>query len=154
MSIHGVHHVTSMAGDPGRNVAFFTEDLGLRLVKKTVNFDDPYTDHLYYGDAVGHPGTVLTFFPYPDGRSGRPGAGQVTTTAFRIPEESVDFWRDRFTDRGVAHEQPREGFGRTVLPFEDPDGLTYELVATDEGDDLEPWDGEVSAEHATGGSTE
>ncbi len=151
MSIHGVHHVTSMAGDPGRNVAFFTEDLGLRLVKRTVNFDDPDTYHLYYGDAVGHPGTIITFFPYVDGRSGRPGAGQVTTTAFRVPPDSIDFWRDRFEDRGVVHDDPGERFGETVLPFEDPDGLACELVATDGDDDLEPWDEEVPAEHAIRG---
>lgn len=152
MTIQGVHHVTSLAGDPGRNVAFFTEELGLRLVKKTVNFDDPYTYHLYYGDAVGHPGTIITFFPYAGGRQGRPGAGQVTTTSFRIPPGSVEFWRDRFADRGVDHGEPFERFGETALPFEDPDGFAYELVAVDDPTgNLDPWDEQIPAEHAIRG---
>ena len=152
MSIGGLHHVTAMAGDPGENVRFFTDALGLRLVKRTVNFDDPGTYHLYYGDAVGHPGTVMTFFPYADGRQGRAGTGQVTTTAFRIPAGSVDYWLDRFGERGIDHDEPRERFGATVLPFRDPHGLACELVAVEaHDDDLDPWDGPVPAEHAIRG---
>ena len=156
MSILGVHHVTSLAGDPGRNVAFFTEVLGLRLVKKTVNFDDPYTYHLYYGDSMGHPGTIITFFPYTTGQRGTPGAGQVTTTSFRIPGESVDYWIERFDEHDVTYESPHERFGETVIPFEDPDGLAYELVAVEKGkiegcDGLDPWDEHVPAEFASRG---
>jgi glyoxalase family protein len=152
MSIGGLHHVTAMAGDPGENLRFFTDALGLRLVKRTVNFDDPGTYHLYYGDAVGHPGTVMTFFPSADGRQGRAGTGQVRTTAFRIPAGSVDYWLDRFAERGIDHDDPRERFGATVLPFRDPHGLAYELVAVEApDDDLDPWDDPVPAEHAIHG---
>lgn len=86
IEIPGLHHVTSIASNPQQNVDFYTEVLGLRLVKRTVNFDDKYTYHLYYGDEVGNPGTVLTFFPFEDGRQGRVGRGQTSATAFVIPE--------------------------------------------------------------------
>jgi len=97
--ILGIHHVTAIAGDPQTNIDFYTNVLGLRLVKLTVNFDDPGTYHLYYGDGAGHPGTILTFFPWPDAPKGRRGTGQVTDTAFAIPETSIDFWASRLTER-------------------------------------------------------
>jgi len=151
MNVSGIHHVTSMAGDPARAVRFYREVLGLRLVKRTVNFDDPGTYHLYFGDSVGSPGTALTLFPYPDGRPGRAGAGQVTGTAFRVPEGSLDYWADRLDEHGVAREQPVEAFGHRMLGFEDADGLWYELVAAGEAGDVDPWDGAVPAEHAIRG---
>jgi glyoxalase family protein len=136
----GLHHITAIAGDPARNLAFYQDLLGLRLVKKTVNFDDPGTYHLYYGDEQGSPGTILTFFPWPGARPGRRGAGEATGTAFAIPAASLSWWLDRLSDRGVTHEVPAKRFGETVVGFQDPDGMSLELVARDVGD--------VPAEHA------
>ena len=146
----GIHHVTAVAGDPAENARFYREELGLRLVKRTVNFDDPSTYHLYYGDEVGTPGTILTFFPFGGGRSGTPGRGQATATAFVVPEGSLDYWVERFEERGVSHGTPTERLGERVLVFADADGQPLELV---EGDsDVEPWDGgDVPAEHAVRG---
>ena|SRR5437868_15424123 len=104
--ILGIHHVTAIAGDPQTNIDFYTNVLGLRLVKLTVNFDDPGTYHLYYGDGVGHPGTILTFFPWPHAPKGRRGTGQVTDTAFAIPEAGIDFWASRLTERRIAFKGP------------------------------------------------
>ncbi|WP_232685949.1 ring-cleaving dioxygenase [Halobacterium zhouii] len=146
----GVHHVTAVAGDPAENVRFYREELGLRLVKRTVNFDDPSTYHLYYGDETGTPGTILTFFPFGGGRSGTPGRGQATATAFVVPEGSLEYWTQRFEERDIPHEGPTDRFGARVLAFADPDGQPLELV---EGEsDVEPWDGsDVPAEHAVRG---
>src|SRR5206468_6057077 len=118
--IAGIHHVTAMAGDPQANVDFYTGVLGLRLVKKTVNFDDPGTYHLYYGDEVGHPGTILTFFPWPSARLGETGAGQATVTAFSVPEGSLGSWTERLARLGVEHEAPRPRFDEEVLLLRDP----------------------------------
>lgn len=128
--ILGIHHITAIAGDPQTNLDFYAGLLGLRLVKLTVNFDDPTTYHLYYGDGSGHPGTILTFFPWPGAPKGRRGAGQVTETAFAIPENAVDFWVARLTARAVAFEGPFDRFGEKVLGFSDPDGMRVELIAT------------------------
>ncbi|WP_232702227.1 VOC family protein [Halobacterium wangiae] len=146
----GLHHVTAVAGDPRENARFYREELGLRLVKRTVNFDDPTTYHLYYGDEVGTPGTIMTFFPFENGRSGTPGRGQTTATSFVVPEGSLEFWTERFADRGVEHGDLQERFGTRVLPFEDGDGQPLELIADDS--DVEPWsDGPVPEEHAIRG---
>ena len=128
--ILGIHHITAIAGDPQTNLNFYAGLLGLRLVKLTVNFDDPTTYHLYYGDGAGHPGTILTFFPWPSAPKGRRGAGQVTETAFAVAEDSVDFWIERLARHGVAFEGPFERFGEKVLAFSDPDGMRVELIAT------------------------
>ena len=104
--ITGIHHVTAIAGDPQRNVDFYTRLLGMRLVKLTVNFDAPDTYHLYYGDNKGSPGTLLTFFPWPGGRTGRAGTGQVTVTSWSIPIDAVGFWVDRFKRSGVDFTGP------------------------------------------------
>ena len=155
--IQGLHHVTSTASDPIRNVRFFTDVLGLRLVKRTVNFDDVTTYHLYYGNETGDPGTALTFFPFESGRPGKVGAGQVETTAFQVPADSLDYWTERFDAHGVDYDDPTERFDATarterVLPFRDPDGLRYELVATDRDTSIEPWDdSDVPAEFAVRG---
>lgn len=127
--IVGLHHVTAIAGDPQANVAFCTTVLGLRLVKRTVNFDAPDTCHLYYGDEVGHPGTILTFFPWPGASKGRRGTGQVTVTAFSIPESATGYWRDRLTRLGIGVDGPVRRFEEEVLTLHDPDGLHLELVA-------------------------
>jgi glyoxalase family protein len=128
--ILGIHHVTAIAGDPQTNLDFYAGVLGLRLVKLTVNFDDPGTYHLYYGDGVGHPGTILTFFPWPHAPQGRRGTGQVTETAFAIPESAVDFWTARLTERRVAFKGPFDRFGERVISFSDPDGLGIDLIGT------------------------
>ena len=146
----GIHHVTAIAGDPGRNADFYVGTLGLRLVKRTVNHDDTDTYHLYYGDRKGTPGTNITFFPWTDeGRPGEFGAGQTSATAYAIRPESVGYWRDRLADRGVAVEES-ERFGETVLAFEDPDGIGLELVGTEAAADApaEPWaESPVPADH-------
>jgi len=150
--ILGLHHVTAIASDPQANVDFYAGPLGLRLVKKTVNFDDPSTYHLYYGDGVGSPGSILTFFPWPGARHGRLGAGQTRTTSFAVPVDSLDFWRSRLDDAEIqASEVDR--FGVAALAFADHDGLRLELVASVQADDTRrPWAGSsVPAEHAIRG---
>lgn len=151
-SILGLHHVTAIAGDPQRNVDFYAGELGLRLVKRTVNFDDPSTYHLYYGDGVGSPGTVMTFFPWVGVRSGTLGSGQTSTTAFSVPERSLGFWRQRLEESQVRVDDT-ERFGVPGLAFSDPDGLRLELLASARHEDgREPWEGSsVPAEHAIRG---
>ncbi len=147
----GLHHVTAIASDPQQNVDFYAGVLGLRLVKQTVNFDDPQSYHLYYGDGVGSPGTLLTFFAWPHGQRGRAGLGQVTAASLAIGPHSLDFWRERLASRGVALLGPETRFGDLVLGFQDPDGMRLELVPTAE--DARPgWaEGPVPAEHAIKG---
>ncbi len=111
----GIHHVTAIAGDPRANVDFYAGLLGLRLVKKTVNFDDPGTYHLYYGD--GTPGTIMIFFPWEGAPRGRIGAGQVITTSYSIPETSLGYWTERLVENGLRFEKPQDRFGDTVLAF-------------------------------------
>lgn len=149
--ILGIHHITAVAGDPQANIDFYAGFLGLRLVKLTVNFDDPTTYHLYYGDELGHPGTILTFFPWPHAPKGRIGTGQLTTISFSIPETAVNFWMDRLKGRGIPFHGPSSHLGETMLSFPDPDGLQLELVA---GKTALPsvWkEGPVSPEYAVGG---
>lgn len=133
MNIRGLHHVTAMASDPVANVVFYTRVLGLRLIKRTVNFDDPSTYHLYFADQVGTPGSVLTFFYWAGQPRGRLGPGQATATAWSVPAASVGFWRERLAAQKVAFIETTR-FGDTVLAFSDPDGLGLELVATVEPD--------------------
>jgi glyoxalase family protein len=148
----GIHHITAISGDPARNVAFYTDALGLRLVKKTVNFDDPGTYHLYYGDGQGSPGTILTFFPWAGARPGRRGAGEASGTAFAIPPAAVSFWLDRLVTRHVPHEMPVQRFGETVITFSDPDGMTLELVAQASVADSVGWsNGDIPEQHAIRG---
>src|SRR6185369_1947791 len=127
--IAGIHHVTAIARHPQANADFYIGVLGLRLVKRTVNFDDPGTYHLYYGDEVGRPGTLLTFFPWPMARLGRRGAGQATVTAFSVLAGSLGFWAERLARLGVVFEAPCPRFDEEVLTLRDPDGLLLELVA-------------------------
>ena len=125
--IKGLHHVTAIASNPQRNLDFYTEVLGLRFVKKTVNFDDPGTYHFYFGDDNGSPGTILTFFPWPHASRGQAGAGEVIATAFSIPLGSLEYWRGRLGDYKLAVSESRR-FGAAVLGFDDPDGMRLELV--------------------------
>ncbi len=148
----GIHHVTAISGSASRNLDFYTRILGLRLVKKTVNFDDPGTYHLYYGDEAGHPGTILTFFPWEHAAPGRSGTGLTQETSFRVPAVSIGYWAHRFVEKGVTHQTVTKRFGQPVLAFTDPDGMGLALVGV-EGAENEPgWTGgDVPAEHAIRG---
>jgi glyoxalase family protein len=140
----GLHHLTAIATDPQRNLDFYAGTLGLRFVKQTVNFDDPGTYHLYYGDASGSPGSILTFFPWPGARRGRVGVGQVAETQLAIPTGALAFWIQRLTAHQVAFEGPMRRFdGEMVLSFTDHDGLPLALVATDAAARQRGWDGGV-----------
>ncbi|MDB5132699.1 MAG: diguanylate cyclase [Mucilaginibacter sp.] len=151
-TINGIHHITAIAGNATRNFDFYTRVLGLRFVKKTVNFDDPKTYHLYYGDKQGSPGTILTFFPWEGIQTGRKGARQVTEIGYSVPEASFDFWLRRFEDKNVIYNKVSEKFGEPYLTFLDPDGLKLELIASKSKDDRLPWEtNEVKAENATRG---
>lgn len=152
MKTSGLHHVTAIGGNPQRNVDFYTRALGLRLVKTTVNFDDPGTYHLYYGDEAGRPGSLLTFFPWREVPSGRRGTGQATTTSFSVPEGSIGWWQRHLADVGVRAEQAVSRDTEDVLLFHDPDGLRLALVAHPQGDPRAPWDTPmVPAEYAIRG---
>lgn len=152
MQINGLHHVTAISGPARRNLDFYARVLGLRLVKKTVNFDDPGTYHLYFGDADAAPGSILTFFPWEHAAPGRLGIGETQETVFRVPEGSIGFWAHRFVEQGVPHEVPVKRFGETVLSFRDPDGMRLALVGLP-GVEKEPaWaEGGIPAEHALRG---
>ena len=149
----GIHHVTCVAGDPQRNMDFWVETLGLRLVKRSINQDDPSTYHFFFADAEGTPGTSMTFFPWENMRRGQVGTGQVSRTAFRVPEGSLDYWEARFDEYGVDYQDRVDRFGETVLPFRDPDGLPVELVAVEVPNDepTVPWTEFVPEEHAIRG---
>jgi len=131
--IRGLHHVTSLAGSASQNNAFFTQTLGLRRVKKTVNFDAPDVYHLYYGDEVGAPGSVMTYFPFPDIARGRPGAGEVGETVFSVPEGALPFWIERLERAGVEGLKSDEAFGERRLHFSGPDGDGFALVEARDG---------------------
>jgi glyoxalase family protein len=148
--IPGIHHITAIAGDAQRNLDFYTGLLGLQLVKRTVNFDDPGTYHLYFGDDVGRPGTILTFFPWPGATRGRLGTGEVSATSFAIPSGSLGFWSDRLRDAGVATRRDTR-FGDTVLGFEDGDGTRLELIESPTIRRGATTSTGVAAEHAIGG---
>jgi len=148
----GIHHVTAIAGDPQRNVDFHAGTLGLRLVKRTVNFDDPGTYHLYYGDVPGSPGTLVTFFPWSGVPRGRAGGGETSATAYRIPRGSSGWWRDRLAALGVEVEIPPTRFGAPVTAFADPDGMRFELIEAGGDDGVQPWLGAaIPAAHAIRG---
>jgi glyoxalase family protein len=150
--ILGLHHVTAIAGNALRNYDFYTRVLGLRLVKKTVNFDDPGTYHFYFGDEHGSAGTILTFFPWEHITAGRRGTGQATEIGYSVPAGSFDFWMKRFEANGVTYNKPSEKLGERYLTFLDPDGLKFELIESKTPDTRTPWTTpEVGAEVATKG---
>jgi glyoxalase family protein len=130
-TINGIHHVTAICSNPQKNIDFYTKLLGLRLVKITVNFDDPTTYHLYYGDEIGNPGTLLTFFPWADAPKGYRGTSQAITTSFLIPPNSIDYWKDRLKSNDICFQGPKPRFynDEQVITLYDPDGLELELVA-------------------------
>lgn len=148
MNITGLHHVTAIASNPQPNLDFYVELLGLRLVKRTVNFDDPSSYHFYFGDAVGTPGTILTFFLWPGSRRGIHGSGEVSATAFTIPTGSAGFWLERLKLYHVTAERAPNRLGEDVVRFADPDGMLIELIESTPSDALVPWsEGPVPAEH-------
>jgi glyoxalase family protein len=150
--ILGLHHITAIAGNAKKNFDFYTRVLGLRLIKKTVNFDDPSTYHLYYGDEQGSPGTILTFFPWEGITQGRRGTKQVSEIGYSVPENSLDFWLKRFEDNNVIYNKTAEKFGEQYLTFLDPDGLKFELIVSKNADSRKPWEtNEITAEYATRG---
>jgi len=150
--VSGIHHITAMAGDPQANIDFYTRVIGLRFVKRTVNFDDPGTYHFYYGDETGTPGTILTFFPWgAQALRGRIGTGQVAVTALAVPDGSLDFWTARLREHGVPLAGPSVRFDERVISFRDPDGLALEIVAAP--GDRRPGrkTADIPAEHAVRG---
>lgn len=152
-STAGIHHITGIASDPQRNLDFYAGVLGLRLVKRTVNFDDPTTYHFYFGDESGSPGSILTFFPWPDARRGRQGAGQVAVTSFAVLPSAVGFWIERLIRHGVEFEHPVSRFDEErVIAFRDPDGLMCELVAHPRAEERSGWSGgDIPPEHSLRG---
>lgn len=149
----GIHHVTAIASDPQRNLDFYAGVLGLRLVKRTVNFDDPTTYHFYFGDAEGTPGSIMTFFPWPDARRGRQGSGQIAVTSFAILPSSLGFWIERFIRYQVEFSQPISRFeDERVIAFKDRDGFMGELVAHSSAESRPRWAGQsVPPEHSIRG---
>jgi glyoxalase family protein len=148
MNISGLHHVTAIASDPQRNLDFYVGTLGLRLVKRTVNFDDPGSYHFYFGDAVGTPGTILTFFQWPGARRGVHGSGEISATAFAIPAGSAGYWLERLQEQHVSAERAPKRFG--AVRFADPDGMPIELIESTPSDEVVPWSGGPE-EHAIRG---
>jgi len=138
-TIKGIHHITAIAGDAKRNYDFYTRILGLRLIKKTVNFDDPETYHLYYGDKMGTPGSILTFFPNEGIPPGRPGTRQATSIGYSIDKSSIDFWKQRFKKNGINFIDVAEKFNDPYLTVFDPDGLRLELIGSSKEDIRLPW---------------
>lgn len=150
--ITGIHHVTAIASNAQKNLNFYTGILGLRLVKKTINFDGPDVYHFYYGDESGTPGSILTFFPYQSLVNGRHGKGMLNTTTFSVPSAAISYWLERFKRFGIKHKKPQERFdGETVVYFEDEDGLGLELVFNDKDVRTGNVLGPVPPEHAIKG---
>ncbi|MDP4284542.1 MAG: ring-cleaving dioxygenase [Bacteroidota bacterium] len=150
--ILGLHHITAIAGNAKRNFEFYTNVLGLRMVKKTVNFDDPGTYHFYFGDETGTPGSILTFFPWEGIGQGHTGTGMATGIGYSVPKDSLAFWSDRFTKFNVKQDEIAERFGEQFLHFKDPDGLDIDLVVPTNEDKRQPWKTyEVKASVATKG---
>jgi glyoxalase family protein len=148
----GIHHITAIAGNAKRNYNFYTQVLGLRFIKKTVNFDDPGTYHFYFGDEVGSPGTILTFFPWENIAKGRQGAGMATEIGYSVPEKSLGFWTKRFKDSGIRVTGSGTRFGEEYISFEDPDGLPLSMIISASADQRKPWEtAEVKSDMATRG---
>jgi glyoxalase family protein len=150
--ILGLHHITAIAENAQRNYNFYTKVLGLRLVKKTVNFDDPGTYHFYFGDEAGSPGTILTFFPWEGIGQGYTGSGMATNIGYSVPAGSLDFWTERFKQYNVKQENVNERFGESYLSFQDPDGLKLDLIVPAAADNRKGWaTSDVTTANATKG---
>lgn len=149
---NGIHHITAITADPQQNLDFYEGFLGQRLIKKTVNFDDPSAYHLYYGDAIGTPGTLMTFFYWQGIRKRTPGSGEVASIYYAIKPTSLTYWKERAQEFAIPYTEATLPFGETVLMIQDPDGLEIGLVATDTETNIVPWtDGTVPEEHVLGG---
>src|SRR5689334_13464999 len=149
--ILGIHHITAIAGSAQRNYEFYTRVLGLRLVKKTVNFDDPGTYHFYFGDEAGTPGSILTFFPWEGVAAGTQGAGQATEVVYAVPTGSLDFWKSRL-DAHLIKTEAGKRFDEDYLSFRDPDGLPLTLLVSKQADGRTGWHtGEVATDVAIKG---
>lgn len=139
-NIKGLHHITAIAGNAQRNLDFYTQVLGLRLIKRTVNFDDPTTYHFYFADRIGTPGNILTFFPWDNIGRGKIGTGMPTHIGYAVPEGSLAFWKDRFANNNIIHQDVNTKFGEEYLSFEDPDGLLIELIIPSVTDNRKGWE--------------
>ena len=152
MAKSGIHHITAISSTTQENYDFYTKILGLRFIKKTVNYDDPGTYHFYYGDRTGSPGSALTFFPHPGLPQGRPGRGQAVEIGFAIPKGALEFWAARFKEKGIRYQGPMQRFDENFLRISDPDGLILELVGVDGLPGDEAWTtGEIGADVAIRG---
>ncbi len=152
MRHHGIHHVTVIAGPARRNLDFYTRVLGLRLVKKTVNFDDPGTYHFYFGDSVGSPGSIITFFPWEHVALGRSGVGTTQETAFRVPQSALAYWTQRFIEQGVEHSEMEKRLSQSVLPFKDAHGTSLALIGVADAATDNAWtSGDIPPENAIQG---
>ncbi len=150
--IVGLHHVTAVASDPQRNLDFYTELLGLRFVKRTVNFDDPGSYHFYFGDDLGSPGTILTFFAWPNANRGSLGVGETSATAFSVSPDSLSYWKNRLESARLLVEELDPRFGQPVLSFADLDGMRIELIGDSSARDAyPPRTSDVPAEHSIRG---
>jgi glyoxalase family protein len=148
----GLHHITAIAGSAKRNYEFYTQVLGLRFIKKTVNFDDPGTYHFYFGDEVGTPGTILTFFPWEGITKGRQGTGMPSEIGYSVPKGALAFWRERLTNNDVQITDSGKRFGEEYLSFEDPDGLPLAMIVAEVNDQRAGWEtAEINASVATKG---
>lgn len=149
---NGIHHITALAGDAQVNAEFYVQQLGMRLVKKSVNQDDPGTYHLFYGNREGDPGSGLTFFPWPRAAQGKAGVGEAVSVALAVPSVSMDFWAERLAEQGIEFDGPVDRFGYQVWQFQDPDSMKLEFVFDTRVDELSGWDqGSVPAEYGIRG---
>jgi glyoxalase family protein len=150
--VQGLHHITAIASDPQANLDFYHNLLGQRLVKRTVNFDDPGTYHFYFGDEIGKPGTILTFFPWQHMKRGTKGIGEAMAVAYNLPSSSVSYWQDRLQAHGISLSEKQSRFGEDVFSFSDPDGMQVEFIINDERAAVQHWsNGPIPAEHALRG---
>ncbi len=150
--IQGLHHITAIARNPQKNLDFYAQVLGQRLVKTTVNFDDPGTYHLYYGDEVASPGTTMTFFPWPRITRGKAGAGETGAVAYTIPEQAYSYWLERLDKMNCSPEKGDNRFGARTLLFQDPDGMHLELITSAKPAAVVPWkNSPVPVEHSISG---
>lgn len=148
----GIHHISALSGNAQRNADFYVKALGMRLVKKSVNQDDPSTYHLFYGNANGSPGSSLTFFPWPMAKQGKPGLGEAVKVALAVPSESMEYWVEHFGEEGIDFDGPYNRFGQQAIGFNDPDRLQLELVFDEQVNQLPGWEeGTVPAEHGIRG---
>ena len=148
MLLSGIHHITVLASDAQRNADFYTDFLGLRMVKRTVNFDAPDVYHLYYADAQGSPGTLMTFFPFPNAGGGKRGNGEVSAVAWHVPSSSLDYWVTRLASKAVSFDGPSTRFGQQVVSLLDPDGMKIDLVFSEKPPTVVAWSrGPVPEEH-------